>query len=81
VKILVQLFEMENTMNRLHEAERVAELYRDDVQRIATETFKTELTEEQAIEALEMYPSEQEQDPTGTWDLVIEHVLDQILRK
>lgn len=32
-------------------------------------------TIEEIEQVLEMYPSEQKVDPTGTWDLVVEHCL------
>ncbi len=32
-------------------------------------------TEAQILEVIELYPSEQHADPTGTWDLVVEHCL------
>jgi hypothetical protein len=45
-----------------------------DVISIATAINKT-LTNEQIEKVLELYPSEQENDPTGTWNLVIEHCI------
>jgi hypothetical protein len=50
-----------------------------DVKFIAASINKT-LTEEQINEVLEMYPTEQESDPTGTWNLVIENCIYQVLR-
>lgn len=46
----------------------------EDVLQVANQLgFKP--TEEQILEVIEMYPSEQKEDPTGTWDLVVEHCL------
>ena len=47
---------------------------KEDVQAVADQLgFKP--TAEEIEQVLEMYPSEQEADPTGTWDLVVEHCL------
>jgi ribosomal protein S16 len=46
-----------------------------DVENVAKSINKT-LTNAQIEQVLELYPSEQENDPSGTWDLVIEHCID-----
>ena len=53
---------MENTISR------------EDVLQIAGQ-LKFEPTEEQINQIIEMYPTEQEADPSGSWNLVVEHCL------
>jgi len=62
-------------MTELQKAEREAGLQKEDVQSVATKIFKQDLTDKQVIEALEMYPFEQEQDPTGNWTEIMEQTL------
>lgn len=45
-----------------------------DVRRVANDTKRIP-SEEQIKEILELYPSEQEQDPSATWDLVVDNLL------
>jgi len=47
----------------------------EDVQRVAKDVFKRELTDEEVELVLEHYDGEEEADPTGTWDLIVEHCI------
>jgi len=49
-------------------------LSKEDVLNVAKRT-NTTLTDNEIGEILEMYPSEQEQDPAATWDLVIDYCI------
>jgi len=49
-----------------------------DVEHVA-HSLNKKLTEKQINEVLEMYPAEQDNDPTTSWDLVIENCIYQIL--
>ena len=49
-----------------------------DVIFVASSINKT-LTEEQINEVINMYPVEQEMDPTATWNLVIENCIYHVL--
>jgi Ca2+-binding EF-hand superfamily protein len=51
---------------------------KDDVIDIS-KTINVTLTDEQIDKVLEMYPSEQDNDTSGTWDLVIENCIYQII--
>ena len=52
----------------------MSEISREDVLQVANDLgYKP--TEDQIKEVLEMYPSEQEADPSGTWNLVVEQCL------
>ena len=66
---------MAKKLTRLQKAESNAGLFWEDVQSIATDIFKVELTEDQIIEALELYPYEVEDDPTGDWTEIMEQTL------
>ena len=46
----------------------------EDVYRVANELC-IGLTDEQVASVLEQYPTEQEEDSTATWDLVVEHII------
>lgn len=46
----------------------------EDVERVAS-SIGQRLTEAEKTQVLEMYPSEQEQDPTGSWVEVIEQCI------
>ena len=50
-----------------------------DVKTVAKDIFKRELTLDQIANVLKQYPSQQEEDPTGTWNLVVEHILHSII--
>jgi hypothetical protein len=59
------------------EAEEVEEAIAidiDDVYKVANDLC-IGLTDEQVKEVLELYPSEQEEDPSATWDLVVENII------
>ena len=47
---------------------------KEDVLEVANQ-LGFEPTEEEIVEVIKMYPSEQDADPTGTWNLVVEHCL------
>lgn len=49
-------------------------LSKEDVLNVAQRT-NTALTDDDIKKILEIYPSEQKQDPTATWDLVIDHCI------
>ena len=51
-----------------------------DVHKIARKVFKRKITNAQARKVLELYPSEQDADPGGTWDLVIEYILHDVMK-
>ena len=53
-------------------------LERDDIISVASD-LGHELTDTEIAEALSRYPFEQEQDPSGTWDLVVEKIIDDLL--
>ena len=53
-------------------------IQKEDVVSVATSINKT-LTDKQIEDVLELYPSEQRNDPTATWNLVIEHCINQIV--
>ena len=46
----------------------------EDVYRVAN-SLCIGITNEQVVEVLELYPSEQEEDPSATWDLVVENII------
>ena len=50
----------------------------DDVKNVASSIKKT-LTDEQINEVLSMYDFEQSQDPTATWNLVVENCIYQVI--
>jgi len=50
----------------------------EDVKQVA-DSINVELTEAEIKEVIERYPSEQEEDPTGTWNLVIDHIIQCII--
>jgi len=52
----------------------VDSLTAEDVKSVA-KSIKVDLTDKQIVEVLKMYPAAQKEDPTGTWDLVIEQVI------
>ena len=39
------------------------------------DSISIKLTDDQINEVIEMYPFDQEQDPTATWDLVVENII------
>lgn len=52
----------------------IGHIEREDVIRVAESIGKT-LTEEQIDQVLEEYPSWEEQDPTATWNLIVEDLV------
>jgi hypothetical protein len=56
----------------------VSNIDRKDVIRVA-ESLMIPLTEDQINEVLHMYPHEEECDPSGTWDLIVENCIYQIV--
>jgi hypothetical protein len=56
----------------------VSNISREDVL-IVGHSINKRLTEEQVNKVLHMYPHEEECDPTGTWNLIIEHCIHQVL--
>lgn len=50
------------------------QITKEDVLEVANQ-LGFEPTEEQIQEVIDMYPSEQEADPSGTWNLVVEQCL------
>ncbi|HUU88001.1 MAG TPA: hypothetical protein VMX17_09630 [Candidatus Glassbacteria bacterium] len=53
-------------------------IQKEDVIQVAT-SIKQILTEQEINEVIERYPSAEDQDPTGTWDLIVEQVIYEIL--
>lgn len=49
-------------------------IQKEDVQQVAY-SIKINLTEEQIQYVLDNYESAQEEDPSGTWDLVVENLI------
>lgn len=47
---------------------------KEDVVQVATSLGQT-LTEVEIAEVISRYPYEQEEDPGGTWDLVVEKIM------
>ena len=45
-----------------------------DVYQVAND-LGIEITDDQVQQVLELYPAEQEQDPTANWDLVVEEII------
>ena len=56
----------------------VSNIDREDVIMLATRMSLT-LTEEQVNKVLHMYPHEEECDPSGTWDLIVENCVYQVI--
>lgn len=56
----------------------VSNIDREDVIMLATRMSLT-LTEEQVNKVLHMYPHEEECDPSGTWDLIVENCIYQVI--
>lgn len=75
-QLLYILGELEN--GRYNTPEKDSGLTKEDVIEVASSIGVT-LTDDQIDEVLEMYPSEQRNDPTGTWELIIEHCIDMVL--
>lgn len=56
----------------------VSNIGRTDVLVVA-KSINKQLTEEQVNKVILMYPHEEECDPTGTWNLIVEHCIYSIL--
>lgn len=56
----------------------VSNIDREDVLYIA-EGLKINLTEEQVSQVMHLYPHEEECDPTGTWELIVENCIYQVV--
>jgi hypothetical protein len=56
----------------------VSNIDRDDILYVAEE-LKIFLTEEQVSQVMHLYPHEEECDPTGTWELIVENCIYQII--
>lgn len=56
----------------------VSNIDREDVLDIA-ESLNISLTEEQINKIILLYPHEEECDPTGTWELIVENCIYQIV--
>ena len=50
----------------------------EDVKAVA-KSLKMELSDDQITKVMELYPSDQDQDPTATWDLVVENCIYQVI--
>lgn len=81
-KININESASEIILRRIIEKEEIKKnentIFQADVRVIAS-FLKVELTEEETQEILERYPDEQEQDPTGTWNLVVENIIHQVV--
>jgi len=64
---------------RLVKAEKEAGLDADDIREVAKNVHNQTMTDEQVVQVLEEYPEEQELDPTGGWDLVVDDILHSVL--
>ena len=53
---------------------RENQIEKEDVLSVA-KSLKVTLTDEQVSEAINRYPAEQEEDPSGTWNLVVEKII------
>lgn len=56
----------------------VSNIDRDDILYVAEE-LKIFLTEEQVSQVMHLYPHEEECDPTGTWELIVENCIYQVV--
>lgn len=51
---------------------------KEDVLQVA-KSIGQDLSEEQVQEVINLYSSEEEEDPTATWDLIVEKIIYDIL--
>lgn len=51
---------------------------KDDVLQVA-KSIGQDLSEEQIQEVINLYSSEEDQDPTATWDLIVEKIIYDII--
>lgn len=56
----------------------VSTITETDVQVVAN-SLKIKLSEEQVNKVMLMYPHEEESDPTGTWNLIVENCIYQVI--
>ena len=56
----------------------VSNIDRDDILYVA-ESLNISLTDEQLNQVLHLYPHEEECDPTGSWELIVENCIYQIV--
>lgn len=59
-------------------SEKVIPVSKEDVLQVAT-TLKKELTEKEIQNVIELYPSYQDQDPTGNWSTSVEDAIYQVI--
>jgi cell division ATPase FtsA len=65
---------MKNTQNFSKGGKTISE---EDVKRVAKNINK-EINQKQIKEVLDMYPSEQENDPEESWNLIVENLIYQV---
>lgn len=58
----------------------VSNVDNEDVLSVASE-LNINLTDEQVNKIVLMYPHEEECDPTGTWNLIVEHCIHQVINE
>lgn len=58
----------------------VSNVDNEDVLSVASE-LNISLTDEQVNKIVLMYPHEEECDPTGTWNLIVEHCIHQVINE
>ena len=56
----------------------VSTITETDIQVVAN-SLKIKLSEEQVNKVMLMYPHEEESDPTGTWNLIVENCIYQVI--
>jgi len=59
-------------------SEEIIPISKEDVLKVAT-TLKKELTEKEIESVIEIYPSYQDQDPTGNWSTSVEDAIYQVI--
>lgn len=74
---LVEVVEAYNN-NSFNQADIESSISAEDVLQVASD-LDLALTKEQVDAVIELYPSEQENDPTGNWCFVVEHCINQVL--
>jgi hypothetical protein len=50
----------------------------EDVKNVA-QSIKQEVTDEEIQFIIDEYPGEEENDPTGTWDLIVENIIYRVI--
>jgi hypothetical protein len=51
---------------------------RDDIQRVATDIFKKDLSDEEVLKVLSNYNDAEEADPIANWGMIVEDLLYQL---